>query len=68
MLMPRRKTTPKRRLTDAMLEDFIKDEKLGKKKYQKYGFRSQAKDEGKHAKYFLKKYRQMEKAEKRKRK
>lgn len=66
--MPRRKRTPKRRLTDEMLEDFIKDEKQGKKKYKRYGFLSQAKDEGKHAKYFLKKYRQMEKLEKRKRK
>jgi hypothetical protein len=54
----------KKRITEKLLEEFIKDEKKGAKTYKKYGYKSQAKDERKHAKYFKKKYKKMEKKEK----
>lgn len=61
--MPRRKSKPRRRLTEDQIEEFIKDELKGAKTYRRYKFKSQAKDESKHAKYFKRKYKQMEKKE-----
>ena len=60
--MARKKSKPKR-LTESDVEDFIKDELKGAKTYRRYRFKKQAKDESKHARYFKKKYKQMEKKE-----
>lgn len=55
---------PKRKVRERLLEEFIEDEKKGAKTYKKYGFKRQAKDERRHAKYFKRKYKKLEKKEK----
>lgn len=54
---------PKRKVSERLIEEFIKDEKKGAKTYKRYGFKRQSRDERRHAKYFKRKYRKMEKKE-----
>lgn len=59
--MPRKKQKKPKRLTDSDIEDFIKDELKGAKTYRRYRFKKQASDESRHARFFKKKYKKMEK-------
>jgi hypothetical protein len=58
--MPRFKYTPKR-VTEELLEEFIKDEGKGKRDYKKYGFAREAADEARHEQFFKKLRRKMKK-------
>lgn len=58
----------RRKVSESLIEKFIKEEKAASKTYRRLGYKGPSKDEKRHSKYFKRKYKAMEKAEKRKKK
>ena len=56
-----RKRHYKQGLTKRKLKSFVKEEKEASRMYAGYGFKSQAKDEAKHSRFFAKLLRKKEK-------
>lgn len=57
----RKKRHYKQGLTKRKLKSFVREEKEASKMYRGYGFKSQAKDEAEHSRFFAKLLRRKEK-------